>query len=116
MKKMHFFVLSWWTTVVCPLCGYVEEGGGDWRAPEELRQLLMQQDGVWGIKILIDADRVPAVKLIREIYSISLKEVSVILKNNILWEGTVTEIDWLFNIMNSKKISSVVKFRIRTGV
>ena len=99
--------LKWYISYHCQNCDAVGEADDMGIPPEEIRDLLIQKQGRWELRV--DgraANRVIIAKVLRRALGLSLAEVTHLMKSipSLLYCGTQVEAEWLAGILASEGI------------
>ncbi len=114
-RCMHGYIILSESTR-CSNCDFALEADGHGKLPDDIRKLQIEQEGHWGLKIH-SGKKVVIGKVIRALESLTLKEVSILLKKipGIISTGTQAEMErikyWLDHENNpiDSSIVSLVK-------
>ena len=93
--------LRWGGRTECTVCGSITEFDGIGEVPDEYKKIIVEQDGEWRLSIDSEQNRVPALKVIRELTKVSLAEAKEKM-NNI--RGTKGWVDWLASALRAAGI------------
>ncbi len=67
----------WTLSFRCRTCGYTFEADCSYDTPEYIRNAILESGGVWGLKLApTGADRLKAIKILREALHMSLEDVA----------------------------------------
>lgn len=105
--------MTWYLSYRCAVCKVmVEEDGGE-ILPDEIRNEILSQEGVWELKIL-ENDKQSLLKLykfLRVNLNISLQEIYQIKKiiPGVILKGTKVEVELIYTKLVSMSIKSEIK-------
>jgi len=103
--------LKWYVSYQCQSCGAVVEGDDIGLPPEEIRELLIQNQGGWELRLDgREANRVIVARVLRKALGLSLTQVTSLTKSipGILYFGTQVEVEWLAQALASQGIAAHV--------
>lgn len=86
----------------CSNCGRATEGDGR-RLTGNLRVMHLEQEGTWAIQISNSKDRISVIKVIREIFELSMRETAALIKSDasIFTIGTKAESYYAQDLLKS---------------
>jgi len=87
----------WSRSITCGSCGATIEEDSTGILPTWVREDVLEQQGVWNIRLLRDTDRQKAVLKLRALLGLNLKAAGNLLKSSgsIIWSGAHVECSWL---------------------
>ena len=93
--------LRWFESVRCNQCGLNREADGIGFPPIEMRNFLINNEGLWAIKIDHVKSLINTIKTIKTALSIDMNAASSLIKNNskIIFSGTKGEALWLIDLL-----------------
>ena len=101
--------LCWFVSFRCPECGAATEGDGTGFAPDDIRNAVIAETGLWTLDLDNAADRMRAVKELRQALGWSLKEAAQQLKaTGALYRGTRAEAESLRHTLGLRGVSARV--------
>ena len=102
--------LRWYESYRCPFCNNAAEADGAGFPPDNIRQMILADQGTFSLSLNnFDVDRIKAMKIIREIFNLSLSEVSALFKYSAdIAIGTKEEMKWVQTILTNQNIDSVI--------
>lgn len=78
---------AWWVAYRCTGCGAAMEGDGKLPLPDDLRQVLLEQEGEWALHMApVGAQTVASMRVLRKALGLSITETS---KLRARWPGVV---------------------------
>ncbi len=94
----------------CEKCGMAMEEDDFGQLPEKLRNIVLKQDGKWGLN-LISGKKSVIGKVIKEMKSMNIDEIFKLLKKvpGILFVGTRAEMEVIKHHFDKEEIESVVE-------
>jgi hypothetical protein len=87
--------LVWFRSWNCENCGFsLEEGGED--TPEDIRKIMMCEEGSWVLTISEMSKGVSAYKILKEVLALSLQDVAKLRKDQsgCVYTGTKAEVNF----------------------
>ncbi|TQV86340.1 hypothetical protein [Aliikangiella coralliicola] len=104
----------WYKSFRCASCGQAYEVDGD-DTPEELRNLLLDEEGVHSVVLMDKKKRTFSIKVLRNTLGLSMEEVKDMLakKDEVLFEGTSTEAKFIENCLAKNGIESIIQSNSR---
>lgn len=103
--------LQWSLSYDCQYCDFVMEMDDVGLPPEEIREKIMQQCGVWQL-IIPDAEysyKAKLFKALRKTFNLSIQEVSRFSQKNPIYKGTKVETEWYQQLLEYEGINSIVR-------
>ena len=95
--------LTWYFTYKCRSCGSVVEGDDVGHLPEELRKLVMAEEGEWILRIdEVPKEKIKLMKILRQLLDLDLNSISGLLKTI---PGNVKSGTWAEMEVIRKKLS-----------
>ena len=103
--------LRWSLSYDCQYCDFVMEMDDVGLPPEEIREKIMQQIGVWQLIIpeVEYSNKARLLKALRRIFNLSIQEVSRFSQQNPIYKGTKIEVEWYQKLLEYEGINSIVK-------
>jgi hypothetical protein len=106
-------MLYWNQGSRCDSCNYQLEADGFGFPPEELRQMILQQDGKWDL--IIEAStpgKTRAASFLRAVLNLSIPEAVEIIRTipGVVFSGTQAEVEWLRGLL----LASVPELPVRS--
>ncbi|NLR74183.1 hypothetical protein [Leeia aquatica] len=97
----HRGKLRWYETVNCTNCGLRSEADGGGIPPVDIRQKIIDYDGLWRVNVLQVISKKEILKVIRKALSIDMKEASRLAKDlpGNLYVGTKEEAIWIADLL-----------------
>ena len=103
--------LVWHQSYRCPNCGMAIEEDDIGSPPDELRQLILEQEGSWCLQIAeIGDSAIIAAKILRKLMNLSLPDIANV-KKKIPGEvtiGTQVEMEWLVKNLRAEGIQAFI--------
>ncbi len=84
--------LVWWGSTRCDACGSQTEFDDYGDLPDDLKQIMLQDEGEWELAVAPGENVVSAMKVVRERLDVSLSEARVALGQ---LRGTKTTLEWI---------------------
>lgn len=103
--------LVWHQSSRCHHCGMAMEEDGIGNIPDELRQLILEQEGSWCLQITeIEERAIIAAKILRKLMNLSLPEITKIQKKipGEVIIGTHVEMKWLVKNLRAEGLQAFI--------
>lgn len=103
--------LRWSLSYDCQYCDFVIEMDDTGLPPEEIREKIMQQFGVWQL-IIPEVEysyKAKLFKALRQIFNLSIQEVSGFSQKSPIYKGTKVETEWYKQLLDREGIKSIIK-------
>lgn len=103
--------LLWSLSYDCRYCDFAVEIDDIGFPPEEIRQKIMKEYGVWQLIVLkVEYDhKTKLLKALRQIFNLSIQEALKFSQKSPLYEGTKAEAEWYRDLLDRRDIKSMVK-------
>jgi hypothetical protein len=107
--------LRWYTSFVCPFCGATEELDGMGFPPEEVREVILSEEGEWNLSVNSPKEIARTLKTIRQALGLSISDAAKLLKSKpeSLISGTNAEMSWLSNLLQVDGVQAEI-IRVNT--
>lgn len=95
--------LGWFESINCGKCGVASEADGVGFPPPKIRELLIEKNGEWCVKLKDMRSMARVVKVLQAALSLDMKVVIDFLKKEprIIFKGTNSEAMWLAELLES---------------
>jgi len=103
--------LVWYRSYSCPDCGFqLEEDGFD-SPPDEIRRVILADEGEWTLSVHETGSRaILTLKVLRKALNLSLDDVAKLRKHipGSVCDGTRVEMEWLRILLSSEQLQASV--------
>ena len=100
--------------MTCRSCGAAIEEDSAGMPPTWVRETILDQQGIWSIRLIMEADRLRAVSTLRALLGLDLEAAGVLIKgsSSTSWSGTQVECNWLAVHLKDNGVEVAVKKRM----
>ena len=103
--------LRWWLAFRCSACGSMLEADGDEDAPEDVRQAILAEQGLWALHVEAEgSEKVRAVVALRQVLGLSMAEAGAF-KGSLpgrVATGTKAEMEYRRHLLAARGVKAKV--------
>lgn len=87
--------LAWFRSWNCKNCGFKLEENGD-ETPDEIREVLIKEDGIWTLAISESSKGAPAFKILKDVIGLSMHDIAKLRNDSsgCVFKGTKVEVEF----------------------